>query len=77
VALLEQRELQRYEIDSRERVAYAELAQRQREAEMAAQSQGDYGYPVGFYAAGRGAHLVPIANHRTAHIQHHIATGLH
>ena len=76
VALLEQRELQRYEIDSRERVAYAELAQRQREAEMATQSQGDYGYPVGFYAAGRGAHLVPIAKHVT-HVQHHIANGLH
>ncbi len=76
VALLEQRELQRYEIDSRERVAYAELAQRQREAEMAVQSQGDYGYPVGFYVAGRGAHLVPIAKHVT-HVQHHLANGLH
>ena len=77
VALLDQRELQRAEIDSRERIAYAELAQRQREAEMAMNqsSNGDYGYPIGYALAGRGAHLVPIMDRRTR-VQHHVATGV-
>jgi len=79
VALLEQRELKRYEIDSNERIAMADIAAREREAQLMAQSSSDaygYGYAMPAYAvAGRGAHLVPIMNHRSR-VQHHIATGV-
>lgn len=81
VALLEERELRRYEIDSRERIARDDRAAREREAEAAgamatAGDSGAYGYGVPLYAVPRGAHLVPIANHRAV-IRHHVATGLH
>jgi len=79
VALLDQRQLRRYEVESNERIALADIAAREREAEMmaAAQSSADtYGYALPLYGvAGRGAHLVPIVNHR-ARVQHHIATGI-
>jgi len=79
VALLEQRELRRYEIDSNERIAMADIAAREREAQMMAAAQSDpgsYGYAMPVYAVGgRGAHLVPIVNHR-ARVQHHVATGV-
>ncbi len=68
VALMEERELKRYEIDSRERVAQSDIAARERESEAAAaQANDSYGYGyVGPYfgAASRGAHLVPIASRR-------------
>ena len=78
VALLEERELRRYEIDSRERIARDDRIAREREADaaiaMAAAAEGGgYGYAIG----GRGAHLVPIGVKPHAVIRHHISTGLH
>jgi hypothetical protein len=69
VAQLEDRELRRYEIDSRERIAQADIAARERESKAAlaaAQSSDGSGYAGPYFGAvgGRGAHLVPIVNHR-------------
>lgn len=66
--LLQQRELLRYDIDSRERVAMAGIAAREREAQMAANSSGGDPYAIGYGAWG--GRLVPIMAHRT-HVQHH------
>jgi Domain of unknown function (DUF4124) len=77
VAQLEERELRRYEIDSRERIAQADIAARERESKAAlaaAQSDDSSGYAGPFYGVGgRGAHLVPIVNHRAN--AHHYGGG--
>ncbi|HEY2630129.1 MAG TPA: DUF4124 domain-containing protein [Usitatibacter sp.] len=74
VALLEDRELKRYEIDSRERVAQSDIAAREREAQaaMSAQSSDAYGGP--YYFAGGGGRLIPIMG-RQHNVQHHGGNG--
>jgi hypothetical protein len=73
VAQMEDRELKRYEIDSRERIANADIAARERESQaaLAAAQSADAGYAGPFFGGvgGRGAHLVPIANHHA--VSHH------
>ena len=81
VAMLDERELRRYEIDSRERIARDDRIAREHEAEAmmasAASDSGVYAFGAPLYAIGqRGAHLVPIVNHRTF-ISHRVARGVH
>lgn len=67
-ALAEARLLKRYEIDSNERIAMADIAARERAAQAAAGAMtGDTS--VG-YGLGWGGRLIPIAAHRSPPPQH-------
>ncbi len=67
-ALAEARLLKRYEIESNERIAMADIAARERAAQAAASAlNGDTS--VG-YGLGWGGRLIPIAAHRSPPPQH-------
>ncbi len=72
VAQLEDRELKRYEIDSRERIARADIAAREREAEAAQSAQSSDAYSGPYYFGG--GRLIPVASHR-AHVRHNGGAG--
>jgi Domain of unknown function (DUF4124) len=65
VALMEERELKRYAIDSQERIAQSDIAAREREAQALAAAQTGDGYGGPYYFAGGGGRLIPIVNHRS------------
>ena len=81
VALLEDRELKRQEIDSRERIAMADIAARERESKAAvdaAQASDVYGFAGPYYSAvGRAARLVPITHRAVVHHYGSAGAGNH
>jgi len=72
-AALEARNLRRYEIDSNERVAMADIAARERSSQAASAAQSADAYPV-YAFAGRGAHFVSVVGRVIRH--NRIATGV-
>ncbi|HLX23572.1 MAG TPA: hypothetical protein VKR38_09530 [Usitatibacter sp.] len=68
-SMAEARLLKRYEIDSNERVAMADIAARERAAQMAAANVSNGDASLG-YGLGWGGRLIPIAAHRSPPPQH-------